>query len=101
MERFEPDFPELSSDSEAEEGGDGVRVDELNEHRLDQRASRTAEQEVERHGDGRTVTTSKLSSSSSSKTSQSVSEDRPNLKMAPLPCSGPSRSAAARCPRTS
>ncbi|CAD5222277.1 unnamed protein product [Bursaphelenchus xylophilus] len=65
--RFEPEMPEFSSDSEDDDSE--IKVSELNEHRLEKKGSQTAEHEVERHSDGRTVTTKKFSTSSSSRTS--------------------------------
>ncbi|CAD5216717.1 unnamed protein product [Bursaphelenchus okinawaensis] len=66
--RFEPEIPEFSSDSEDDDSD--IKVSELNEQRVEKKGSQTSEHEVEKHTDGRTVTTKKFSTSSSSRTSQ-------------------------------
>ncbi|KAI6235253.1 hypothetical protein M3Y95_00031800 [Aphelenchoides besseyi] len=71
VEKFTPQFADVVlTDSEDED--EDVRVDEQSERRTEKHGSRTAQEEVEKHNDGREIRTKKVSTMNSSKSSKTV-----------------------------
>ncbi|KAI6240173.1 hypothetical protein M3Y99_00504700 [Aphelenchoides fujianensis] len=70
-EKFIPHFAEVVL-TDSEDDDDDVRVDEQSERRMEKHGSRTAQEEVEKHNDGREIRTKKVSTMNSSKSSKTV-----------------------------